>query len=169
MDTHGPEIKVTQMMGVTICAIGRLRKSPEAVLVSDYISRFNKLGRQVGLGPANLIEVEDKKNSGITAEAILLEKSIPQKSIICILDENGKALTSPNLASLFSKWRESSNHNVTFLIGGADGIEKSLKEKADYAISFGKMVWPHSLARVMLAEQIYRSATILLKTPYHRE
>ena len=48
------------MMGITICAIGRLRQSPEAVLVSDYINRFNKLGRQLGLGPANLIEVEDK-------------------------------------------------------------------------------------------------------------
>ena len=58
--------------------------------------------------------------------------------------------------------------NVTFLIGGADGIEPNLKKKADFSLSFGKMVWPHSLARVMLAEQIYRSATILLKTPYHR-
>ncbi len=93
------------MMGVTICAIGRLRKSPEAVLVSDYINRFNKLGRQLGLGPANLIEVEDKTNSGISAEAILLEKSIPKKSVVCILDENGKALTSPNLASLFFQLR----------------------------------------------------------------
>ena len=157
------------MMVVTICAIGRLRQSPEAVLVSDYINRFNKLGRQLGLGPANLIEVEDKTNSGISAEAILLEKSIPKKSLICILDENGKALTSPNLASLFSNWRDNDNHNVTFLIGGADGIEKNLKEKADYSLSLGKMVWPHSLVRVMLAEQIYRSATILLKTPYHRE
>ena len=104
--------------------------SPEAVLVSDYISRFNRLGRQLGLGPANLIEIVDKTNSGISAEAILLEKSIPKKSIICILDENGKALTSPNLASLFSNWRDDSNHNVTFLIGGADGIEKNLKEKS---------------------------------------
>ena len=157
------------MMGVTICAIGRLRESPEAVLVSDYISRFNRLGRQLGLGPANLIEVGDKTNSGISAEAILLEKSIPKKSIVCILDENGKALTSPDLASLFSNWRDNSNHYVAFIIVGANGIEKNLKNKADYALSLGKMVWPHSLARVMLAEQIYRSATILLKTPYHRE
>ena len=156
-------------MGVTICAIGRLRQSPEAVLVSDYIDRFNKLGRQLGLGPAKLIEVEDKTNNGISAEATLLEKAIPKKSIICILDENGKAITSPNLASLFSNWRDNANHNVTFLIGGADGIEKSLKQKADYTLSLGRMVWPHSLARVMLAEQIYRSATILLKIPYHRK
>jgi len=157
------------MMGVTICAIGRLRQSPEAVLVSDYIDRFNKLGRQLGLGPAKLIEVEDKTNNGISAEATLLEKAIPKKSIICILDENGKAITSQNLASLFSNWRDNANHNVTFLIGGADGIEKSLKQKADYTLSLGRMVWPHSLARVMLAEQIYRSATILLKIPYHRK
>ncbi len=57
------------MLGVTICAVGRLRQSPEAVLVSDYITRFNKLGRQLGLGPASIVEVEDKTNSGISAEA----------------------------------------------------------------------------------------------------
>ena len=156
------------MMGITICAVGRLRQRPEAVLVSDYINRFNKLGRQLGFGPANLIEVEDKNGSGISAEATLLEKAIPKKSIICVLDENGKTLTSPNLASFLVSCRDNSKDNVTFLIGGADGIEESLKNKAEYALSFGKMVWPHSLARVMLAEQIYRSATILLKTPYHR-
>ena len=156
------------MLGVTICAVGRLRQSPEAVLVSDYISRFNKLGRQLGLGPASIVEVEDKTNSGISAEATLLEKSIPKNSVVCILDENGKAITSPDLASLFSNWNDNSIKNDTFFIGGADGIEPNLKKKADYSLSFGKMVWPHSLARVMLAEQIYRSATILLKTPYHR-
>jgi 23S rRNA (pseudouridine1915-N3)-methyltransferase len=156
------------MMGITICAVGRLRQKPEAVLVSNYVDRFNKLGRKLGFGLANLIEVEDKNGSGISAEAILLEKAIPKKSIICVLDENGKTLTSPNLASFLANCRDNSKNNVTFLIGGADGIEKSLKKKADYALSFGKMVWPHSLARVMLAEQIYRSATIPLKTPYHR-
>ena len=156
------------MLGVTICAVGRLRQSPEAVLVSDYITRFNKLGRQLGLGPANVVEIEDKTNGGISAEAILFEKSIAKNSTVCILDKNGKAITSPDLASLFSNWKDNSRKNVTFLIGGADGIEPTLKKKADYNLSFGKMVWPHSLARVMLAEQIYRSATILLKTPYHR-
>ena len=64
------------MMGVTICAVGRLRQKPEALLVSDYINRFNKLGRQLGFGPANLIEVEDKNGSGVSAEAALLEKAV---------------------------------------------------------------------------------------------
>ena len=168
MDADGPKVAFTYMMGITICAVGRLRQRPEAVLVSDYINRFNKLGRQLGFGPANLIEVEDKNCSGISAEATLLKKAIPKKSIICVLDENGKTLTSPNLASFLVSCRDNSKNNVTFLIGGADGIEESLKKKAECALSFGKMVWPHSLARVMLAEQIYRSATILLKTPYHR-
>ena len=76
MDTHGPEIKVANMLGVNICAVGRLRQSPEAFLVSNYISRFNKLGRQVGLGPASIVEVEDKTNSGISAEAALLENCL---------------------------------------------------------------------------------------------
>ena len=57
---------------------------------------------------------------------------------------------------------------LSFIVFSLVTIEPNLKKKADYSLSFGKMVWPHSLARVMLAEQIYRSATILLKTPYHR-
>ena len=101
------------MLGVTICAVGRLRQSPEAVLVSDYISRFNKLGRQLGLGPASIVEVEDKTNSGISAEATLLEKSIPKNSVVCILDENGKAITSPDFAALFSNWNDNAIKNVT--------------------------------------------------------
>ena len=141
------------MMGITICAVGRLRQRPEAVLVSDYINRFNKLGRQLGFGPANLIEVEDKNGSGISAEATLLEKAIPKKSIICVLDENGKTLTSPNLASFLVSCRDNSKNNVTFLIGGADGIEESLKKKAECSLSFGKMVWPH----IVLRELCWRS------------
>ena len=157
------------MLVVTICAVGRLRQSPEAVLVSDYITRFNKLGRQLGLGSASIVEVEDKTNSGISAEAALLEKSIPKNSVVCILDENGKAMTSPDLASLFSNWNDNAIKNVTFLIGGADGIETNLKKKADYSLSFGKMVWPHSLARVMLAEQIYSCLLYTSPSPRDRQ
>ena len=124
------------MLGVNICAVGRLRQSPEAVLVSDYISRFNKLGRQLGLGPASIVEVEDKTNSGISAEATLLEKSIPKNSVVCILDENGKAITSPDLASLFSNWNDNAIKNVTFLIGGADGIDPNLKKKSKFQFIF---------------------------------
>ena len=61
-----------------------------------------------------------------------------------------------------------SHRQVSFVIGGADGIDPGLRAEADFSLSLGKMVWPHMLARVMLAEQIYRATTILAGAPYHR-
>ena len=154
-------------MKITILAVGRLRKSPELSLIDDYLDRFNKAGRSFGLGPATIVEVEDKKNLGMDAEAQLLERAIPQSAALVILDERGAVISSPEFAEKIGAWRDSAR-DVCFVIGGADGIAPSLRARADYAISFGKMVWPHMLVRVMLAEQIYRAGQIIAGTPYHR-
>lgn len=154
-------------MKITILAVGRLRKSPELSLIDDYLDRFNKAGRSFGLGPAVIVEVEDKKNLGMEAEAQLLERAIPQGAALVILDERGAVISSPEFAEKIGAWRDSAR-DVCFVIGGADGIAPSLRARADYAISFGKMVWPHMLVRVMLAEQIYRAGQIIAGTPYHR-
>ncbi|WP_114286438.1 23S rRNA (pseudouridine(1915)-N(3))-methyltransferase RlmH [Candidatus Halocynthiibacter alkanivorans] len=155
-------------MRVHICAVGRLRAGPERELVLDYQSRFNKSGRALGLGPLNLIEVEDKKGGGMKAEAALLERALPKGALLCCLDERGKLLSSPAFADQLGDWRDTGRQDVAFVIGGADGIDPSLRARADYALSFGKMVWPHMLVRVMLSEQIYRAANILAGGPYHR-
>lgn len=155
-------------MRVTICAVGRLRKGPEKALIDDYLDRFDKTGRGLGLGPVDLREVEDKKGGGMPAEAALLDKAIPDGSLICTLDERGKLMSSPDFADMLGKWRDQGCGNVAFVIGGADGIDPALRARADAALSFGKMVWPHMLARVMLSEQLYRAASILAGSPYHR-
>ena len=147
--------------------MGRLRGGPEAELVADYLDRFEKTGRGLGLGPVTLSEVEAKKG-GMTAEAALLEKAVAGANPICTLDERGKVMTSPDFAKMLGNWRDQGRAEVAFVIGGADGIDPSLRAKADSSLSFGKMVWPHMLARVMLAEQLYRAATILSGGPYHR-
>ena len=154
-------------MKITICAVGRLRKGPERELVEDYLSRFEKAGRGFGLGPALVIEVEDKRGLGQEAEAQLLDRAIPTGSVIVTLDERGALISSPDFADRMAGWRDGAR-DVTFVIGGADGIAPGLRARADASISFGKMVWPHMLARVMLAEQIYRAGQILAGTPYHR-
>ncbi len=122
----------------------------------------------MGLGPVTEIEVEDKKSLGMTAEAVLLERAIPNGALICTLDERGKVMQSPDFADYLARWRDAGRQDVAFVIGGADGIDPSLRAKADFSLSFGAMVWPHMLVRVMLAEQIYRAATILSGGPYHR-
>lgn len=156
-------------MRIQINAVGRLRAGPERSLIDDYAGRFNKSGRAHGLGPISISEVEDKKGGGSKAEALLLERVLPKGALIVSLDERGRVMSSPDFAALLANWRDQGRQDVAFLIGGADGIDPSLRAQSDASLSFGKMVWPHMLARVMLAEQLYRAVTILAGAPYHRE
>jgi len=155
-------------MRVHLCAVGRLRAGPERDLADDYATRFDRTGRALALGPFAEHEVEDKKNAGMEAEAELLARAIPAGALICTLDERGRLLSSPEFADLLAKWRDGGRQDLAFVIGGADGIAPGLRARADYSISFGRMVWPHMLVRVMLAEQLYRAASILAGAPYHR-
>lgn len=155
-------------MRVQICAVGRLRSGPERDLIDDYILRFDRTGRALGLGPAVEHEVEDKKGGGMAAEADLLTRAIPAGALVAVLDERGTVMTSPDFAAQLAKWRDGGRQDVAFVIGGADGIAPHLRDRAEFSLSFGRMVWPHMLVRVMLAEQLYRAATILGGGPYHR-
>ncbi len=155
-------------MRVTLCVVGRLRAGPERDLIDDYLKRFDRTGRGVGLGPAKVIEVEDKKGGGSAAEALLLRKAIPEGAMIVTLDERGKLMTSPEFANKLAGWCDNSQRDLAVLIGGADGIAPDLRAEADFSLSFGKMVWPHMLARVMVCEQLYRASNILAGGPYHR-
>lgn len=155
-------------MRVHICAVGRLRAGPERSLINDYKTRFDRTGRALALGPLALAEVEDRKGGGPPAEAALLTRACPQGAFTVILDERGKPLSSPEFAQNLAKWRDSGHQDLAFLIGGADGLAPDLRQSADASISLGRMVWPHMLARVLLTEQLYRAASILAGSPYHR-
>jgi len=155
-------------MRVQICAVGRLRAGPELALIEDYLTRFDRTGRALGLGPVEVREVEDRKGGGMAAEAALLEKAIPDRAVVVALDERGTVMSSPDFAQALAKVRDDGAQDLALLIGGADGLAKELRGRAALKLSFGKMVWPHMLVRVMLSEQLYRAATILAGGPYHR-
>ncbi|MES2844295.1 MAG: 23S rRNA (pseudouridine(1915)-N(3))-methyltransferase RlmH [Pseudomonadota bacterium] len=155
-------------MRLHVCAVGRLRAGPERDLVNDYTTRLDRTGRPLGLGPLIEHEVEDKKGGGMEAEADLLARALPTGAVLAVLDERGKVISSPDFADQLARWRDGGRQDVAFVIGGADGIAPVLRDRADFALSFGRMVWPHMLVRVMLAEQLYRAATILGGGPYHR-
>ena len=155
-------------MRVHICAVGRLRGGPERALIDDYLTRFDRTGRALGLGPAQLIEVEDRKGGGMAGEAPLLERAMPKGALRVMLDERGRQLSSPDFADRLAGWRDAGRGDLALVIGGADGLDKGLRASADFSLSFGPMVWPHMLVRVMLAEQLYRAASILAGSPYHR-
>lgn len=155
-------------MRVTILAVGRLRAGPEATLVADYLARFDRTGRALGLGPARVVEVEDRRGGGAAAEADLLRAALPRAAVSIALDERGAMPTSPDFAADLRSRADAGTRDLAFLIGGADGLDPALRAGCDAALSFGRMVWPHMFARAMLAEQLYRAATILGGGPYHR-
>jgi 23S rRNA (pseudouridine1915-N3)-methyltransferase len=155
-------------MRVHLCAVGRLRGGPEQDLIRDYAARFDRTGRSLGLGPLTITEVDDRKGGGMAAEAALLRRAVPQGALLCCLDERGLQMTSPAFADWMAGLRDQGRGDLAFVIGGADGIDPALRTQADHAISFGRMVWPHMLVRVMLTEQLYRAASILAGAPYHR-
>lgn len=154
-------------MRIDVAVVGRLRNGPESAMVQDYLDRFAKAGRSLGLPPVAITEVEDKRGGGMAAEAELLMRAIPPGAALVVLDERGEQPTSVEFARRLADWRDQAR-DLCLVIGGADGLDPALRARADWQISLGRMVWPHMLVRVMLAEQLYRAATILAGSPYHR-
>ncbi len=101
-------------------------------------------------------------------EAARIEAAIPPRARIVVLDEHGDDLTTRELAQRMSRWRED-GQDVAFLIGGPDGLDAALKQRAREAIRLSSMTLPHALARVLLAEQLYRAWSVLHNHPYHRD
>ncbi|MFB2532869.1 23S rRNA (pseudouridine(1915)-N(3))-methyltransferase RlmH [Paracoccus sp. p4-l81] len=155
-------------MRLHLCVVGRLRSGPERDLIDDYTRRFNAAGRGIGLGPLTEHEVEDRKGGGMAAEGAALARVIPDGAVLVCMDERGQDWTSPEFADRLAGWRDQGRGDLALVIGGADGIDPALRDRADARVRMGRMVWPHMLARVMLTEQIYRAATILNGSPYHR-
>jgi 23S rRNA (pseudouridine1915-N3)-methyltransferase len=145
--------------------VGRLRAGPERLLVEDWLGRFERTGRAFGLGPCGVVEVETPGGSSPEGAALLAR--VPRDAWLCALDERGTEETSPDFARRLQ--RAALDHReAVFAIGGADGLDGAVRARANHLLSFGRMVWPHMLARAMLAEQLYRAATILAGSPYHR-
>lgn len=159
-------------MRIVVAAIGRLKQSSETELSERYRKRVAQTGRQLGLRDIEIIEIRESRAADagkrILEESIALANVIPKDAAVVLLDSLGENLDSIGFATQLAKWRANGRPAVVFLIGGADGLAASLREKAELRLSFGAATWPHQLVRVMLLEQLYRSMTILAGHPYHR-
>lgn len=140
-------------MHVILAVIGRLKDPALKSLFEEYKKRLEwKLV---------LHEFEGKN-----AQALL---SASLSSFVITLDENGENLKSLAFATLLKNIQLHHQGKITFVIGGADGLNEDIKATAQHSLSFGKMTWPHLLVRIMLIEQLYRAQQILKGHPYHRE
>lgn len=159
-------------MRIGLFAVGRLKTGPEKDLAARYFDRFAKAGPAIGLDFSRVNEVvESRASNGETRkreEAAVLLKALPDASVLLLLDERGKAMDSEAFASLLGQYRDQGKRDMTIAIGGADGLDPSLYDRADATICLGKMTWPHQLVRILIAEQLYRAVTILSGHPYHR-
>jgi 23S rRNA (pseudouridine1915-N3)-methyltransferase len=135
-----------------IVARGKIGRGPEAELVDRYLKRV--------AWPTRITELPDTGGRVPLAEGEV-------RTII--LDEKGEQLSSVAFADRLGRWRDDGVRETRFLIGAADGFDDAQRAGADLLIAFGRATWPHLMARAMLAEQLWRAASILANHPYHRE
>ena len=151
-------------MKLWLGAVGKAKPGPEKTLFEQYAKRL--------VPPLTLCEVEEKRPLTIperqAQEAKLLLAAMPPKARMVVLDERGAALTSVDFAAKLGKWRDDGVADAAFLIGGAEGHDPIMRQRADLVICLGSMTWPHMLVRAMLAEQLWRAQSILAGHPYHR-
>jgi 23S rRNA (pseudouridine1915-N3)-methyltransferase len=159
-------------MRILIAAVGRLKQGPERELAAAYRKRAETVGRGFGLREIEIIEIRESRAHDVerrrTEESIAIANVIPEGATVAILDERGENLGSAALAAALRQWRAENRPAVCFVIGGADGLAPSLRERAKLKLAFGTATWPHQLVRTMLLEQLYRAGTILVGHPYHR-
>jgi len=159
-------------MRITIAAIGRLKAGPETDLAKRYAKRFDGSGRSLGLGPILIHELPESRDGSDAVrkqdEANRLLAKIADDAVLVVLDEHGRNRNSPAFADLIAKYRDDGTAELSFMIGGPDGHGEPVLTAARETISLSAMTLPHGLARVVLLEQLYRTATILSGHPYHR-
>jgi len=160
-------------MKLKILAVGRMKAGPESTLYAKYSDRISKSGKNLHLtGPelAELVESRlDTSEKRKDEEAEALVSTAGQGARIIMLDERGKDISSRDFAELIKEEQEMGTQTLAFAIGGPDGHGEAVKNATIRKIRMGSMTWPHQLARIMLAEQIYRAITILSGHPYHRD
>ena len=159
-------------MRLALIGVGKLKAGPERELFERYFRRLNDMARPLGLKGVSSSELDEGRAPRAAdrqaEEARAIAAALPKGARLIALDERGDALTSRQFAEDIARARDAAASAYAIVIGGADGLAATLRERADRIVSFGAMTWPHQLARVMAAEQLYRALSILAGHPYHR-
>ena len=144
-------------MRVAIIAVGKIKQAGMRAELDDYVGRIARYGG------CDEIELKDGTEAEVTAR---FEKAIPPRARVIALEVGGKTVTSHGLADLVAKAEREAVGTLCFLIGGSYGLPKPLSQRAHMQLSLSALTLPHRLARLLLAEQVYRAFTILRGEPY---
>tara|TARA_R110000868_G_scaffold218576_2_gene469138 strand:- start:68566 stop:69033 length:468 start_codon:yes stop_codon:yes gene_type:complete len=154
-------------MNITVIATGKCKDKHINALADEFIKRLKPFF------PTKLIEVPQVKAQSVLeikqGEAKLQNAKIPDGSIIFALDERGKMMHTADFSKKLGTLRDTGTRNLVFIIGGAEGLDDSVRNKAQMLISLSPMTFPHMMVRPIILEQIYRAGTVLAGHPYHRE
>lgn len=159
-------------MLVAVYAVGKMKAGPERELVERYFNRFSKVGPSLGFEFSGVNEIAESRNNTAELrkqdEGRRLFEALDNGAALILLDERGKEQTSEKFATQLSHIRDSGKRQLIVALGGPDGHDPQLRSRADLVLAMGSMTWPHQLARILIAEQLYRAMTILSGHPYHR-
>jgi len=153
-------------MKITILAFGNFNNSAYKILFEEFLKRISyKIElKELKLKSSNNLNSELLKHK----ECELILSNLESDSVLIALDEKGKQFDSVEFAKILNNYQLNSSSKITFVIGGADGLDQKIISKANLVMSLGKMTLPHLMARVVIIEQIYRAQTIINNHPYHR-
>ena len=145
-----------------LIAVGRMRNGPEATL-------FRHLQQQIrpALVLTEIAEARGNPDEIRQREARAILDALPERALLVALDQGGDMIDTASFASALERWL-CGQRTLCFAIGGAEGFDRSVLDRADSVMSLSRMTWPHRLVRVMLAEQIFRARAITSGHPYHR-
>jgi 23S rRNA (pseudouridine1915-N3)-methyltransferase len=139
--------------------VGKTRNKNWRALQEEYIRRLSYFVK------CEIIELKDSNKE--TESKLILEK-LNATTFVCLLDVTGQAVSSPELAQNIEKWQNQGLKEITFVIGGAEGVASGVVEKAHYSLSLSFLTFTHEMARVILLEQLYRAFTIIKGFPYQK-
>ncbi len=158
-------------MRLGILCVGRLKAGPEREIFQRYAKRIASM-RNLGLDGLDLREFDESRARSaperIREEGDALLAALPPETVVAAFDERGKPASSADFANFILRERDAGRKALWFAIGGAEGLDPRLRERACAVFSFGAMTLPHQIVRILAAEQIYRAMTIAAGHPYHR-
>ncbi|MEX6686700.1 23S rRNA (pseudouridine(1915)-N(3))-methyltransferase RlmH [Danxiaibacter flavus] len=155
-------------MKIQFYSVGKPHEAYIKAGVDDFtkrVSRYFSADWQIIAPPKNAASLDEKELK--KQEAKLILQQVQQDDFLVLLDERGKQLTSPELATFIQQRANESTKRIVFLIGGAFGVDATVSARANYTWSLSKLVFPHMLVRLILAEQVYRACTIIKNEKYH--
>jgi 23S rRNA (pseudouridine1915-N3)-methyltransferase len=156
-------------MHIRFLWVGKTKSSPIKSLLSDYLDRIRhfvpcevvetrELSKRRALDSVGLVECEGEE----------LARHLPEHGRIVALNESGNQFTSPEFACWLDAEQNRGTRNLTFVIGGPEGLSTRISNRAHLTLSMGKMTWTHEMCRLLLLEQVYRALCIIRRIPYHK-